>query len=212
MYNSLFIQTALCIGSSKCLSLAAASLNQCPRDINILKYIHYHFGFAEFGNRKFLTRQHLNSLLPYLDRLGESEVEECAEVCQRLRIPEWSQKHLYSRLSQEKRKHYHPCDDDLLQELDELAAEENDLWRVKNWLEKFDKRHDSKSRVLTLVDCWLAFNPTVKGLRIAAACIQAVGTRKDLSILDQCTIEGSPDEIVRIKESTRFAVYRRSLD
>lgn len=112
----------------------------------------------------------------------------------------------------EYQEHYYPSDDELLQELDELGADKYAERRVIPWLEDFSKRHDSKSRALKVVDCWLAFNPTVRGLEIAAVCIEAVGTRKDLSILDQYTIEGSPDEIASIKESTRFAVYRRSLD
>ncbi len=58
----------------------------------------------------------------------------------------------------------------------------------------------------------LASHRTTRSLQITAVCIEVVGTRKDLSILDQYTIEGSHDEIARIKESTRFAVYRRSLD
>jgi len=212
MYSSLFVQTALCIGSSKCLSLAAVSINQCPRNINILKYIDYHFGFAGLGKKKFLTRQLLDSLLPYLDRLGESELKACAEASQRLGIPEWSQQYLFSLLSEKHRKRYHPCDDDLLEDLNEFAVQNNGQWRVTYWLEEFDKRHAPKSRALSIVDRWLAFNPMIKGLQIAAACLQAVGTRKDLSILEQYTIEGSADEIARIKESTRFAVYRRSLD
>jgi hypothetical protein len=112
----------------------------------------------------------------------------------------------------EYQKHYYPSEDELLQELDELTADKYAEQRVIRWLENFGKRYSSKSRALKVVDCWLAFNPTIKGLQIAAVCIEAVGTRKDLSILDQYPIEGSPDEIARIKESTRFAVYRRSLD
>ncbi len=112
----------------------------------------------------------------------------------------------------EYQKHYYPSDDELLQELDELTADKYAERRVIPWLEDFGKRHSSKSRALKVVDCWLAFNPTLRGLQIAAVCIEVVGTRKDLSILDQYPIEGSPDEIAKIKESTRFAVYRRSLD
>jgi hypothetical protein len=211
-HSPLFIQAALYIGTPKCLKIAAASINQCPRDINILEHIHYHCGFADFGERKPLTKEHLNNLLPYLDRLGKSELRECAEVCQKLGILEWSQKHLYTRLSEEDRKRFHPSDDDLLQELEEFATRENPVWQVIHWLEGFEKRLVTKNRALSIVDCWFAFNTTVKGLEIAAAYIQAIGTRKDLSILDQHTIEGSPDEIAKIKESTRFAVYRRSLD
>ncbi len=231
-YSSLFIQTALYIGTPKCLELAEASLskpeaslNECPHSVPVINHLftalshHYDCQFTQSGFIATMTDKHehwtvqrLENLIPYLDRLGESQVWQLAEVCRRIGIPQWSQKNLYSRLSEEHRKRYHPSDDDLLQDLNEFAAQENGIRRVDHWLEEFDKRHDPKSRALSLVDCWLAFNPTVRGLQIAAACIQSMGTRRNLSILDQYIIEGSPDEIARIKESTRFAVYRRSLD
>jgi hypothetical protein len=150
--------------------------------------------------------------VPYLNYLDECELWLLEQTCQQLGVPEWGQKYLATKLNESHRKEYYPSNDDLLQELDELAAKENGVWRVTNWLDKFEKRHVSKSRALEVVDCWLAFHPTVRGLQIAASCIQSVGTRRDLSILEQYIIEGSPDEIARIKESTRFAVYRRSLD
>ncbi|AFZ24303.1 hypothetical protein Cylst_2061 [Cylindrospermum stagnale PCC 7417] len=212
MYSPLFIQSALCIGTPKCLDLAAAAINQCPKDIKILEHIHSHYEFAELGEKKPLTKQHLNNLLPYLDRLGQSDLWECAELCQTLKIPEWSQQYIAPLLSEENRKRYHPLDDDLLQELDDIATRINSDFHIECWLENFNKRHEPKNRVLGIIDHWLAINPTVKGLQIAAACVQAVGTRKDLSILDKYLIEGSPDEIARIKESTIFAVYRQSLD
>jgi hypothetical protein len=211
-YSPPFIQTALYVGTSKCIELAAASISQCPNNIPLFRLIGSTFGFLDSEKQKHLTMQHLERLLPYLDRLNGFQVWELAEVCQWMEISEWSRKHLSSRLSEKHQKRYHPSDDDLLQDLNEFATDKHGVLRVTYWLEEFDKRHDPKSRALSIVDCWLAFNPTVKGLQIAAACIQSVGTRKDLSILDQYTIEGSPNEIAKIKESTRFAVYRRSLD
>jgi len=211
-YSPPFIQTALYVGTSKCIELAAASISQCPNNIPLFRLIGSTFGFLDSEKQKHLTVQHLERLLPYLDCLNGFQVWELAEVCQWMEISEWSRKHLSSRLSEKHQKRYHPSDDDLLQDLDEFATDKHGVLRVTYWLEEFDKRHDPKSRALSIVDCWLAFNPTVKGLQIAAACIQSVGTRRDLSILAQYTIEGSPDEIARIKESTGFAVYRRSLD
>jgi hypothetical protein len=211
-YSHAFIQTALYVGTSRCLELVASSISRCPSDIPVFEFVGNTFGCFDSEKQRYLTVQHLERLLPYLDRLDEDSLGTLAQACRRMGIPEWSQKYLSSRLSEQDRKLYHPSDDDLLQDLDEFAADKHGVWRVTHWLEGFDRRHDSKSRTLSIVDCWLAFNPTIKGLRIAAACIQAVGTRQDLSILEQCTIEGSPDEIARIKESTRFAVYRRSLD
>lgn len=211
-YSPLFIQTALYVGTPRYLELAASSIDQCPSNIPVFEHLGFTFGFTYTERQKYLTVRHLENLLPYLDRLSEHELGELAEVCQQLGIPEWSQRHLSGRLSEKDRKHYHPSDDELLQDLDEFAADTHGVWRVKYWLEKFDKRHDPRNRALSIIDRWLSLHPTVKDLQIAAACVQAVGTRKDLSILDKYTIEGSLDKISNIKASTRFAVYKRSLD
>jgi hypothetical protein len=214
-YSCCFIQTALYVGTPRCLELAASSISQCPANIPVFKNLfehlesHYGFTFTSSDWQERWTVKRLENLMPYLDRLDESQIWQLNDVCCLLDIPEWSQRHLLPRLSEEHRKCGYPLDDDLLEELNKFAVEENGEWRVRHW---FDGRWISNSRALSIVNCWLAFNPTVKGLQIAAACIKAVGTRKDLSILEQYQIEGSPDEIARIKESTQFAVYRRSLD
>ncbi|MEH2005204.1 ATP-binding protein [Nostoc sp.] len=217
-YSPSFIKTALYIGTPKCLQLGASSIYQCPTDVplfnNLFEYLKGYFGFTFTisDRRDYWSVELLENLLPYLDRLSKSQIRQLTDVCLKLEIPEWSQTYLSHRLSEVDRRHYHPSDDDLLQQLDEFAAHENGELRVRSWLEKFDKREDQKNRILNIVDCWLAFNPTVIGLQIAAMCIRVVGTRKDVSILDQYTIEGLPNEITRIKDSTRFAVYRRYLD
>lgn len=211
-YSPLFIQAALYVGTSRCLELADSSINRCPREVEILKHIDYHFGFMDSEREKYLTKQHLDNLLPYLDRLGEHELWHLAEECQRLGIPEWSNRHLRDLLSEELRKSYHPSDDDLLKDLDKFLADKKDLWVLEPWLEDFDKRHDPKSRLLSIVDRFIASSPTVKVLKIAAACIQAKGDREDLSILDKYTIEGKNNDITNIKESARYFVCRRSLE
>lgn len=211
-YSPLFIQTALYVGTSRCLELADSSISRCPREVEILKHIHFQFGFVESEREKYLTKQHLDNLLPYLDRFGEGELWHLAEECQRLGIPEWSYRHLRDLLSEEWRKRYHPSDDELLKDLDKFLADKKDLWVLEPWLEDFDKRHDPKSRLLSIVDRWIASRPTVEGFKIAAACIQTKGDREDLSILDKYTIEGKNKEITNIKESVRYFVCRRSLE
>jgi len=211
-YSPPFIQAALYLGTSRCINLATSSINRCLGHVSVFKGITVTFGCSIHKKKDYLTVQHLTRLVPYLNYLDECELWLLEQTCQQLGVPEWGQKYLATKLNESHRKEYYPSNDDLLQELDELAAKENGVWRVTNWLDKFEKRHVSKSRALEVVDCWLAFHPTVRGLQIAAGCIQSVGTRRDLSILEQYIIEGSPDEIAKIKESTRFAVYRRSLD
>ncbi len=211
-YSPLFIQTALYVGTSKCLELAGSSISQCPTSIPVFRHLGSRFGFMDIEREKYLTEQHLDRLIPYLDRLGEHDRWKLAIICQRLGIPEWSQRHLSNHIDEKHRKEYHPTDEDLLKQLDESAAVRHGIWQVTHWLEKFDKRHDLKNRALSIVDQWLKCHPTIKGLKIAAKCVETIGTRKDLSILSKYSIEGPSDEIDKIKANANFSVYKRTLE
>ncbi|BAZ24353.1 hypothetical protein NIES4073_52480 [Kalymmatonema gypsitolerans NIES-4073] len=79
---------------------------------------------------------------------------------------------------------------------------------IRIWL---NIREPQRHLIPNVMKRLLASYPTVRTLQIAATCIQVVGTRKNLSILDQYSIEGSTEEIAKIKKNTQFAVYRRSL-
>ena len=211
-YSGLFIQTALYVGTPRCLELAKSSINLCPTSVPIFEHLNSSFGFMEIHRQKLVKIEHLKNLLPYLDRLSKYELWQCAEVCQRLGIPEWSNQHLSKLLDEKNRKRYHPSDDNLLQELDKLVADKNGVWRVKYWLEEFDKRHESQIRIMNIIDRWLSTHSSIDGLKIVAVCLEFIGTRKDLSILDKYKIEGDPEEILKIKTNTKFGLYRRTLE
>ncbi len=211
-YSPLFVQTALYVGTPKCLKLGASSISQCPRHVDIFKRIDFEFGFMDSERQKHLTEQRLDNLLPYVDRLGEDELSGLVEVCQRIGIPKWPKQHLSDQLSEKDRKRYYPSDDDLFRNLDQFVADKHGVWSLKYWLEEFDKRHDPRDRALGIMNRWLASHPTVQALKIAAACVQTIGARGDLSLLEKYRIEGRPDEVVKIKENTRFFVQRRTLD
>lgn len=210
-YSPLFIQAALYVGTKSCLKLADFSIQKCPQQINIFQHIGFRFDFWN-EKRYYLIKQRLDNLVPYINRIKKSDLWHLADACKRLGIPEWTQKHISDFLSEEHRKRYNPSDNDLLQQLSEFEDKKHGVIYVKFWLEGFDKRHDQNERALNITETWLASNPTVERLRIASSCIQNVGTRNDLSILEKFEILGSLDEIKKIKESARFFLYRRSLE
>jgi hypothetical protein len=215
-YSGLFIQAALYVGTAKCLELADSSINQCPPNMTILEHLSSNFGYREVGRAEYFTVEHVYRLQPYLDRLDEHVLRDFADACQRFGAVEWSQQHLANRLSDKWRKHYHPSDDDLLQELDEFAADEHFEehhyeWQVIRWLEEFERRHDPRDRALNLVKHWFSSHSTFKGLQIVTEIIANIGSRSDLAILDKCKVEADEKEVAKIKENARFAVYRRSL-
>lgn len=210
-YSPLFIQTALFVGTSKCLELASKSIAKYPAGIKVFRHVSSHFGLMNLERARLVTKRHFDSLIPYLDRLDEGDLWELAEVSQRLGIPEWSNQHLSGKLAEEWRKRYLPTGEDLLQALDELAADDHGVTKAIFWLKDAEKRHESQ-RVLDIVDRWLGSHPTVNSLRIAAQCIRSFGSRANLSLLDKYVIAGPQDTVVKIKASTHYFVCRRSLD
>jgi hypothetical protein len=190
-YSRLFIQTALYIGTPKCLEFASSAISQCPATIPIFEHLGSQFGFLESGRQERIEIRHLNSIVPYLDRLDEFELWECAEVCQRKGFIEWSSRYLSGRLNEQHRKHFHPSDDDLVQELNKLVSDKHGEWRVQFWIEEFNKRHDSNRRILNILNRWLPANNNIVNFKIVAACLSLIGTRSDLSLLDKYTIVGS---------------------
>ena len=209
-----FMQAALYIGTEKCLELVDLSIRECPKEIPLFKNLDWTFGFHE-DRRRYLTKQHLERLLPYINRLEKDKLWILADICQELGIPEWSKKHISGMLTEQWRRKFHPTDDDLLRDLDEISRGPCEdiayyAWRLDFWAEEFDKRHELNA--LEIVDRWLRSNRTIKGIKFAAAFFIVRGSRKDLSLLDKYDIDGPENEISRIKSDARFAVYRRSLE
>ncbi len=215
-YSTLFIQTALYVGTPTCLKLAAHSISRCPKDIYIFSGIGIHFGFLDSRRQKYLTKEHLSNLRPYLDNLKNGDLWQLAETCQLLGISEWGVKHLSNRLDETHRKYFYPSDDDLLNEFNEFLSEKHLEFKIKYWLERFQKRYYQRyypqKQIINIVDRWLRQHPSLTGLKIAALFIETIGTRKDMTILDKYPIKVQPDEINNIKKNTEFTLFRRSLD
>ena len=66
---------------------------------------------------------------------------------------------------------------------------------------------------IEILDKWLKVNPDFWKIKAAARCIEEIGTRKDLKILEVSPRDLPEDHwlISEVKESAKFAVYRRTL-
>jgi hypothetical protein len=109
----------------------------------------------------------------------------------------------------------YPTDEELVTALGKLEGKEYDEYDVSLWLDSFDKRHESKAKALRLIESWLSSNPPrIERFKIAASCIANICTRENnaLQIPDKYCITDSSDLVIKIKASTRFAMYRRTLD
>jgi hypothetical protein len=178
----------------------------------VFEHFHLDFGFLDPNALEDQSIQRVKNLLPFLDRFDAAEVGRLVDVCQRLGISEWARLHLVDRLSNEDHARYFPSDDQLLEQLDRLAADRHGEWAISFWLEGFDARDDPRERIFNLIDSWLGSDATLRGLRIAGQCLALRGTRDDLPLLDKHMISGPQDEIASLRRSVRFVVRRRSLE
>lgn len=210
-YSPRFVQSALYLGTQKSLELAAWSVAKCPVEVDLFKYIGDSFGFLS-KRSKYLTQTKLNSLIPYLDRLSESDLRGIMEECERLGIPEWSKKNVVN-LSDKCRRRYNPSDNDLMVDLDEMANDKYGVWRVSYWLEDFNKRNDSYERALRVIDNWL--ENSMRGyanFKIVAAVLKSVGRRNDINILYKHQSQNIATRVLcEIIEDTKFAIWKRTL-
>jgi len=211
-YNSLYVQTALYIGTPVCMELAKQAINQCSDKQSILKSVHRIFGFLTSGEIERITKAHLKRLLPYSSYLDEVSIWLLADFCKKLGILNESRNYLVDCLDSSNRKIYYPTTNELSEELDKYVVEKDAKWKVISWVDRFSERGVSNDHAVEIIDKWLESNPTLKGLQIVSTCLISIGLRKNLALLDKYAITGSDPEIETIRSNTKFAVYQKSLD
>ncbi|TYQ30537.1 hypothetical protein [Pseudanabaena sp. UWO310] len=217
-YNSRFIQTAIYVGTPKCLSLAKSNIEKCPDNILIFRNCSHNFHLFYDNEQEYLSKDQLKrliqNLLPYIDRCDESDIVYLAKACKKFGLVDFS-KCLTLKLTNEFRKSLHPSrlchhtENELLEYLERFLSSDDGINELTIWLERYEMKHELKPMVIRK---FILANPTVKGIQIAAKCLQLMGNRTDISIIDNLRIEAPLDELEKIKSSLQFAIYRRTLD
>ncbi|OPZ87536.1 MAG: hypothetical protein BWY76_00412 [bacterium ADurb.Bin429] len=217
-YSPLFIQTAVLIGTPRCHVLAAESIKDYPEEVPVFEHVMMRMNKRLNGQTIRMQPEHLERLLPFARYLGERELYYMADTCQRLGIPEWSKEHLYPYLSDNDRRRFHPTDDDLFAQLDAYAEDKDNskyhhlVWAVEHiWLAAMEKQNMPREQILSIMQRWLERDTTIERFRVAAACVQAIGKREDLTMLERCLTTCNSQVAAEILQSTRFMVYRRTL-
>jgi len=206
-YSGLFIISALYVGSPTCLTLADRSIRSCPVEIEILKFWDW------VGSEMDLD--YLQNLEPYLERFNDTDIGRIAETCEKFGEQGiyWRRTHLLTILDRRgMRQNYEPTLEELVDRLDNYAKNQNPFFHVDKWVKDF-KKIDTDRDPLETLEPWFASNPTHHRFNFVAAYIDLMGTRDDLIILDKYPVEyGHLFNIDQIKESTKFAVKRRTLE
>lgn len=209
-YSTLFIQTALYIGTPRCRELADTRIRECPPDVPVLNHIDQHFGVMGVGAQDDLTLDHFERLLPYVDKLDPMSVMAIVQFCTRNAHGDWAREHFLAYLPEGNRRMICPTDRDVVQTLDETADDSKRLPALLHWLERNSGRSLQPEHLLAIVERWLKTSTKPRALGVAAEVIAIIGTRSDLRILESDLATRTVDEEILFR-NTRYRVQHRSL-
>ena len=210
-YSPLFLHVAIFIGSSKTLLLASEVINDYPSDVNPFKYLSAVYDVYDSQKKTKIDLTHLKNLEAYMAYLHDEEKSILASFCyqQGGEYVEWSIRCFSQEINDRWRLHYMPSAEDVLQLLNsETTHLRNHALYV---LEKFQKNHDPLE-FLRILRQWLEDKPTWGKVVAAGSCIELIGLRTDVTILDvPLESEWAKHNIKTVKESTWFSICRRTL-
>jgi hypothetical protein len=210
-YSRLFLQAAVFVGTPKTLALVDEVICDYPSEFDPFKYLDFTYGFTFYSHEKHLTPQHLSHLESYLERLNRDEQNSCADYCYRRggEFIKWCVTHLSQEINDIYRSRYDPTDDDILRQL------EFNYGHLRNHTLDLLKRYLKKNNPAKFIDIlrrWLQDKPTWQKVEAAAACLEVIGSRPDIAILDVPLENDWENYHVRVlKESAMFGICRRTL-
>jgi hypothetical protein len=224
-----FIQVALYLSTQESRTRAAESIGEVAADARVFERVSMFFGFMTLGLSEKLSARHLESLRPYIRRLGSMCIVDMLNFCKRHGLWDWATEVLrpecyrraeasktreYNKLDHDRSlgRRYFPTDEELLESLDSAQKDETrrshgHLWF---WLEEFSRRGDSPERAFQLAERWLTAAPTIERYKIVATLMYHAGSRQRLSILETSKPVCETAEGAAILADVTYAVRRRS--
>lgn len=181
------------------------------KDITFLaeefRYLHFYYGSSHKNSERKLSREELNSLVPYLTLFGEQTVIELAKRCQQLGFFDWIKNHLYPLMDENNKPKFFPLDSDILHELQEFANRKQNIDLI-SYFERLPFRSVDDNRFF---DCLVKFAESrndLDSLRIICDILLQIGTRKQIPIIENYLIANMEDEKAAssIKEDTIFLI------
>lgn len=211
-YSPLFIQSALYIGTQRTLELAKMAIQECPKDIDIFRFISRRFCTNDMGRLRTLSHKRLNDLKPYLSRFNMGEIEHLYSECKQRGFMGWADENLAFYLSDEDKKRELLSDNDLLEYLWQSYEKSTLSFHISYSIEENWWGKDTRERVLRAGQRLLMDDPSPKSLEIVSIILKACGNRRDLAILDDFRYGGDTNNISQIIQDTQFQVFYRTLE
>lgn len=204
-FSGLFLQAALYVGTPPLVVAVQTTVSECPTPAVLFTHIAQHYGLRVFGHPGLTREAQVLALAPYLDFLGQMDIGDFWDACNKHRWFATRRRLLDHRLDPP----FLPPgreQEQLAEKLDELIAKEHSFL-LRHWLDHFLDGGVAWTDLLGWMAAWLNERRSLKALSIVAQAIMLSGKRSDLEILDVCN--SMPEEAApKLGVDTRFAVRR----
>ncbi len=166
--------------------------------------------YFNYGQEERLTAEKLDSLLPYLKLMTPHNLDQFAQKCMRVNLMDWVFEHVYLLLSPEDQKKYKPTDHDIVSELHDIARGnyEPDLTA---FVIKAANRGIDGVRFARCLELYSATHRSLKDLYWVGKCVELLGTRKNISLIENFQVNQAPEDIEVIKKGLIYRVLRTTL-
>jgi hypothetical protein len=211
--SSLFIQTAVIVGTPKTTVLADAAINAAPLTAQLFRHVTMAADLWSDKKERPVTPHLLSRLLKYRDRLDPRQLEDLMQAAARRSWNDWLTANfetIAAVLPPERatslRRTYYPTDGELRDEFKKHATMPHGghAWRINLEYLNVDARRALRAAVEVSVA-----TPTAEAWETTIDLIAHIATRPDLEWIRPLLPADS--EIVNFFDDVAFAVLRRSL-
>ena len=208
-FSSYYLQAALYMATPSLRQLAAATIAECPNPKLLFDLIALQFGIKVKGRRGVTQISQIESLLPYLNNLGHTDLRKFWEECNRQGWYEFRRRHLDALVESKY------VDDDRAEASLDKAFLNGHEGRYSQfglqWADEILETGVSDDHVMGVMQRWLGKQIDAKALKLAADIVVHCGRRRHLDVLHKHSFEAS-DHVRSIIANANFALKRRSLN
>jgi energy-coupling factor transporter ATP-binding protein EcfA2 len=218
-YDPSYIQLALLTGTPQCRAMVAKTFPLIGNPAIVFKYFGLKLSDGAIVNgthfdRKPISSYVFDSLVPYLQYFEPSDIDSIAGQANDAHLETYIKTHLWRYLKANEGLHsknwLYPSDQFLRTEFLQFIRRPQRRWQLVHWLDGLQAKSCSKERLLKLVTGILRKYPddfdVVDGV---ATCIETMGTRKDLAIIDRYR---NMEAYRQLYKNTRYRLWQRSLN
>ncbi|RYZ90247.1 MAG: hypothetical protein EOP04_04500 [Proteobacteria bacterium] len=179
------------------------------------KYLYMYYGNKYEGRGERLTKEKLESLLPYLALFDELSIYEFAQDSLRIGAPDLCYERFYPLLKSHLKKRFRLTVDDLKHDLIEKhrELERDNKVHIDHWLEEAEKLNVTSEMMTQAIKSFFKKHQDANALFLACIVLKRFGTRKDIPILENflCRLDSQVMNAEYWITDVLFDIKRRSL-